>query len=386
MKREKRHLRPAFTLVELLVVITIIGMLMGMLLPAVQGAREAARRATCINNQKNVALALVNYESAHKSFPGFRNANVVGTGAGNLPAATMLSWVAMILPHLDRNDLWTTIKVTQGPNGPNPTDQTYGFYNFQALLSVMFCPSDPPDQKGLGFGPCSYTANGMVCRDPIGNNVSFATGQSMYDFTPSFVQPTPFSRITWRQLLPCSLDYVSNHDGAATTLLVSENVRTPGPAGIPPGNAHNWWDCDQPLSGFEGGQGNPSMTPIVSQTLVSFGTPLQFSDWALWGDVSGNFPDYYNFAKGYAPPSATHDPIQMMGFNLASKHSGGVVAGFCDGHVLFLRDDAGSAGITEPALSRNGINDVKPRTLYQAMCTPDGTLMPGPESPIEDPH
>src|SRR6476660_2586494 len=62
--------RAAFTLVELLVVIAIIGILVGLLLPAIQSARESARRATCINQMKQLGLALLNYESAKKYLPG----------------------------------------------------------------------------------------------------------------------------------------------------------------------------------------------------------------------------------------------------------------------------------------------------------------------------
>ena len=68
-----RMRKRAFTLVELLVVITIIGMLMALLLPAVQAAREAGRRATCMNNQKNISLALMTYEGSRKAFPGLLN-------------------------------------------------------------------------------------------------------------------------------------------------------------------------------------------------------------------------------------------------------------------------------------------------------------------------
>ncbi|GAG07908.1 unnamed protein product, partial [marine sediment metagenome] len=102
-KREK-----GFTLVELLVVITIIGMLMSLLLPAVQSAREAGRRAQCMNNQKNLSLALLNYESNRKAFPGilhtvyFDPDITITSGRNNLNA----SWVVTLFPYLERNDLW----------------------------------------------------------------------------------------------------------------------------------------------------------------------------------------------------------------------------------------------------------------------------------------
>ena len=92
-------LRPppsAFTLVELLVVIAIIGILVGLLIPAVQSAREAARRAQCINNQKQLALAIHQYEMTKHHLPGYVN----------LVNSTQVSWAAVLFPFIGRNDLW----------------------------------------------------------------------------------------------------------------------------------------------------------------------------------------------------------------------------------------------------------------------------------------
>ena len=75
-----RRIRRGFTLIELLVVITIIGMLVALLLPAVQAAREAGRRAVCMNNQKQLGVAMLNFES-YRGFPGY--VNTVGTNAAN---------------------------------------------------------------------------------------------------------------------------------------------------------------------------------------------------------------------------------------------------------------------------------------------------------------
>ncbi len=93
-----------FTLVELLVVITIIGMLVSLLLPAIQSAREAGRRNTCQNNMRNCALAVMQMADIKKAYPGY--VNDISTGNTNFPTIRA-SWVVQILPQLERRDIYT---------------------------------------------------------------------------------------------------------------------------------------------------------------------------------------------------------------------------------------------------------------------------------------
>lgn len=165
---ERRRHRPrAFTLIELLVVIAIIAILIALLLPAVQQAREAARRTQCRNNLKQIGLAFHNYES---TFGRFAPAIICVSGAGgfdigegvdNQPTsdANIHSWTEMILPFLDQAPLYNTINfsVIQGfgsatggapPNYTTGTAVTYnGSQNFAAIQSAVIvpyiCPSTP---------------------------------------------------------------------------------------------------------------------------------------------------------------------------------------------------------------------------------------------------
>ena len=122
--------RRGFTLVELLVVIAIIGILVGLLLPAVQAAREAARRMQCSNNLKQLALSLHNYESAHKSFPpGAILPRLPAmtvyppTGSGSNPARTAgYTWSSFILPFIEQTAIYNATVGVQPVMGRTVVD------------------------------------------------------------------------------------------------------------------------------------------------------------------------------------------------------------------------------------------------------------------------
>ena len=145
-----------FTLVELLVVITIISMLMALLLPAVQSAREAARRGSCMNNLKQIGLALQNYENTHRVFP-FLRGGTSGPCDYTSNCEYLSGWI-MLLPFFEMAPLYdrfvsgqtvplqnTTIYFP--PWGPTPLDTQSPYPPFNLEVNLLQCPSNPTSTR-----------------------------------------------------------------------------------------------------------------------------------------------------------------------------------------------------------------------------------------------
>ncbi|RMF38797.1 MAG: DUF1559 domain-containing protein [Planctomycetota bacterium] len=145
----RTKLKKGFTLVELLVVIAIIGILVGLLLPAVQAAREAARRMQCQNNLKQLALACLNYESAIKRFPmAFVPAVTPYPPNRNNNNVESWGWCALILPYVEQSNLYNNLGVNQyslraviaGENPSLTSAQAQAL--LQTPIQTFMCPSD----------------------------------------------------------------------------------------------------------------------------------------------------------------------------------------------------------------------------------------------------
>jgi prepilin-type N-terminal cleavage/methylation domain-containing protein len=156
-----------FTLVELLVVIAIIGILVGLLLPAVQAAREAARRMQCSNNLKQLGLAALNYESATKRLPALGHS---GNGPGANPGFGVgggwpYAWTFGILPYIEQTALHANFMAQARPGGPGlPTpwstaNNAWENANWKAQVPSFVCPSDtPPTNRGESPSLLNYKA------------------------------------------------------------------------------------------------------------------------------------------------------------------------------------------------------------------------------------
>jgi prepilin-type N-terminal cleavage/methylation domain-containing protein len=320
MIRHQPKTRHAFTLVELLVVIAIISTLMGLLLPAVQNAREAGRRNTCMNNIGQLSKAVTAYDGAKGYIPGWRNAHpnrVVAAREdaknGSLARATV-SWPVVLLPNVERRDiyqLWelapssgTNTGVINSLTPPNPPPS----------IDIFKCPSSPPDtveaptiayaaNMGVGIWGLAQSKYDSVMMDTYGKRTTPPTSPPVPDY--------PGVRM--------SLDQITSGDGTSMTALFSEKNGNsfspqayydvaPPAANIAYSLAPVNWSLQHigpiPCFGLPQSPTSTSPTPIVSSRIIN--SPDAVLDGA-WGRPSSN-------------------------------HPGGVVTTFCDGHTIFLRD------------------------------------------------
>ncbi len=161
--------RSAFTLVELLVVIAIIGILVALLLPAIQAAREAARRTQCINNLKQIGLALQNYHDTYQKFP---MANVVRNLSSTPLYGDGWTWHARILPQLEQGTLYDQVSDVMGTDSGTHTSAKQRLAGRDTVLTVFQCPSHPRGSINTGSGKYGYqicTYNG-VCGTTVFND------------------------------------------------------------------------------------------------------------------------------------------------------------------------------------------------------------------------
>jgi prepilin-type N-terminal cleavage/methylation domain-containing protein/prepilin-type processing-associated H-X9-DG protein len=160
--------RSAFTLVELLVVIAIIGILVALLLPAVQFAREAARRMQCSNNLKQMGIGLHLYHDVVRTFPPGKGKSYPGE-----PAYARWSVHALVLPFMEQDPLYNSIKFDFAPSTPGmggvvafmPAYSNVNLTACKSLVSTFLCPSDGPARQQDWLGQNNYAGNqgGFLC-------------------------------------------------------------------------------------------------------------------------------------------------------------------------------------------------------------------------------
>lgn len=315
-----------FTLIELLVVIAIIAVLISLLLPAVQSAREAARRAQCSNNLKQIGLALHGYVTAHNAFPPGRiNSHIAGMGN---------TWGAysQLLPQLELPQVFNAFNFNLSPD--IDLANTTGAAIF---INTFLCPSDPstPDHAQPNYGMHNYLLNVgnqyPVVREPIAPLVGRPNG---IFYENSAVR---LSEIT---------------DGLSSTVAISESLRSV------PGITF----ASNPLNGFVITGNNKTTGPPISsdadyQSLCVTASPpgFQVTRGSKWHYGAPGHSMYNHRrvpndplvdCRGGLPHSDKTDPQwSWLSLNVTSrsKHPGGVQSLFCDGHVGFHKNSINQA-------------------------------------------
>ena len=325
--RNARRSRRAFTLIELLVVIAIIAVLIALLLPAVQAAREAARRMQCVNNMKQLGLAVANYESANGSLPPGRIWAPTQTPA-NFP--TMFSncqntpWFVLMLPHCEQQSLANAFNFSLGSEGVPGAGLAVasGFFANSTVaatkVGVFQCPSDSVRQFQI---PTTY--QGGLLSGPITTKGNYAVSWGNTTWGQNYAGlPTGATYLQSAFGHNGKIGFASITDGTSNTVFMAEVLQ---------GDLNDvrglMWD---PIGG-----GSSFMTRLTPNGTV----------------------DYLGLTTGgdqIQTPFCTNDPGHQLPcvsgvsdistFSGArSRHAGGINALFGDGSVRFLKNSVNAA-------------------------------------------
>ncbi len=320
----RHHSLLGFTLVELLVVIAIIGALIALLLPAVQAARESARRISCVNNLKQLGLATIQYESVHKVLPpsGITEENPdpnSSLGKFDPQRGKMFSWIVLVLPFIEQEALHDQFDfketILDQPNEPQATQ-----------LAALLCPSAEAD--GRYFEDSTLTAGKRFAK---GNYAAFSTPyhiDQQVDYPGAISVPGQGqNRIT---------------DGMSNTLMISE-VRTRDHLQDQRGVWALPWNAASLLA-FDMHTISPAGTPYRINVLSLGRTQRPNTGDAEYNNgnlIGGNLDIIYrcpepNVAQFESVPCGQYSELRWLSSAPRSRHNGGVNVAFCDGHLGFL--------------------------------------------------
>jgi prepilin-type N-terminal cleavage/methylation domain-containing protein len=370
----------AFTLVELLVVIAIIGVLIALLLPAIQAAREAARRSQCNNNVRQLALALHNYHDIRDGFPASANwivFNVTGGGKWSYPEYSGFIFLWSFMEQQQRYDLiintqacstttdwansplpWAEAKVHGGSDSSDAS--TAVGYPLRGNLETMSCPSDFSSVAGVSEATkISYClSNGDASDNDIVNR-----SRGM------------FRKNVFQSMASCT-------DGTSNTIAFSEAVAGYNSQAYIKGNVRG------SISDLGTDPQNAcSVSAVVNATNKSIYTGTSGTDIStnarglkvadarsFMGNFHSILPPNSPSCRETAPTSSSDAYSRNAVYSASSNHPGGVTAGLTDGSARFLSDtiNCQTNGVTFP-LATSTISGTSPYGVWGAMGSPSGS-------------
>ncbi|MEO6808861.1 MAG: DUF1559 domain-containing protein [Isosphaeraceae bacterium] len=305
---KRRGSSPGFTLIELLVVIAIIGVLIALLLPAVQAAREAARRSQCVNNMKQIGLALFNYESALGSFPPAKIYSCSTTSTSNDPGGLgqvlNTTGFTMILNFMEQQPL-------------------YNAYNFSLPASNAI---NSGVNTNLVGGATSFMANTTV----VGTMVSTYLCPDMTKPVPTTTASGAYAQVNGMRggYLFCASQYYDAYGNNYGSFLAKPDIA------IFSGN-----DNATQLSAVKDGTSNTCLVGESSQDKTS----TSYGPWwgsGVWTSVHGRVLPINSTSLLYGTPNGK--PVannkKSYAWQMGSLHPGGLNMLFADGSVKFIKD------------------------------------------------
>ena len=323
-----------FTLVELLVVIAIIGILIALLLPAVQAAREAARRSQCTNNLKQLALAVHNYADTYKAFPPKKMGTRVSTGNCNNWNNNYGSGWMRLLPFYEQQalyDQWSSPQGTWPAFGPCPWGPGQGddYTIYDAQVATLLCPSDgnAPNKDATAYGRNNYM---FSCGDSVdASNTTYGNNEGT---NPRGV----FNNISGR------ISFAHITDGTSNTIMLSEHLVAQNQSVVRQGNAIN--------------VANILTSPGVCYAAIDpndskvFASPADTRAWAgmRWAHGAMSHIGFNTVLPPNGPSCAELTNDNTTGGMVhppTSNHPGGVNAAMADASVRFISETIDTGNI-----------------------------------------
>ncbi len=317
----------AFTLIELLVVIAIIAVLIALLLPAVQSAREAARRIQCTNNVKQLGLAIHNYHDIYNAIVPPRIFQFSVCGGNVLSGCQDTPWFVLLLPQFEQGPMYNAFNFALGASGPAPAFLGLAVNSTVTAtkISVFQCPSD----REMQFAPTILPGYPQQTK---GNyvvnwgNTQYDQGLLTTNFPPGATLPMPFP-------LNTTVRFSSVTDGLSNTVFMAEVLQ-----GASTDVRGLIWSSLAGAGGF--------MTRFTPNSFFDF---YQMPVPTLIGGPPSGIANADILPNGYCTPEAPGLPclnVHTFAFAFAgarSHHPGGVTVLLGDGSVRFIKDSINDA-------------------------------------------